>query len=517
MRIPRTPPKVFEILKAETRTTLFGRLGDPDVADFVRRANDGYIHWDKLRYHSLPNGLDIEMSWAAVWLSRFQQFQPIPIRFNGGDQIKYWNPPQHLDWLHRIDQKAGGVLGSTSSIHVGTENHERYLINALMEEAIASSQLEGAVTTRRVAKQMLREGRRPKNRAERMIFNNYNAILRIRDCKSDDLTLALLKELHSILTTDTLEDSTGEGHFRVAGDNVVVEDSSTHEVLHTPPSAVSLDERIEEICNFANQRSKPFIHPVTKAIVLHFALGYVHPFVDGNGRTARAVFYWFMLKHGYWLFEFLPISRLFLQAPAKYARSYLYTETDAGDVTYFIHYNLWVILRAIQDFHGYLVNQQEKISEAAKLLRSAPDLNHRQESLISHALRNPDASYTIQEHQGTHRVCYATARADLMQLADAGYLTLVRKKKRILFSPHAELLRQLKKLSSSISKPLTKTRTSLHPIAVTRVQTDEPDRTLFALGDDGSNADSAKTDSASDRPLGHDQPREAEFNERAEE
>ena len=469
MRIPRTPPDVFETLESETRDVLFRRLGDPDVADFVRRANDGYIHWDKLRYRPLPDGFDDQMSWAAVWMSRFQQYQPIPIRFKAGDQLKYWNPPQHLDWLHRIDQQAGGVLGSASPIHVGAENHERYLINALMEEAIASSQLEGAVTARRVAKQMLREGRRPKNRAERMVFNNYSAILKIRDCKSDDLTVALLKELHSVVTNDTLEDSAGEGHFRAADDKVVVEDAYTHDVLHTPPSAASVEERIEEICSFANQRSKPFIHPVTKAIILHFALGYVHAFVDGNGRTARAVFYWFMLKHGYWLFEFLPISRLFLRAPVKYARSYLYTESDDGDLTYFIHYNLWVILRAIKDFHGYLVNQQEKISEAGKLLRSAPDLNHRQQSLISHALRHPDANYTIQEHQGTHRVCYATARADLIQLADAGYLTLVRRKNRTLFSPHVELLRQLRKASGLTGMPPRKTKT-VPQVAVTRLR-----------------------------------------------
>ena len=172
-----------------------------------------------------------------------------------------------------------------------------------MEEAIASSQLEGAVTTRRVAKRMLRDGRKPRSKAELMIYNNYNAILKIRDCQRDRLTPTLLTDLHSILTTGTLDDPTAEGHFRTPQDHVVVEDSYDHNILHNPPPADSIAGRVEEICKFANQRSKPFVHPVTKAIILHFALGYVHPFVDGNGRTARAVFYWYMLKEGYWLFE----------------------------------------------------------------------------------------------------------------------------------------------------------------------------------------------------------------------
>jgi hypothetical protein len=42
-----------------------------------------------------------------------------------------------------------------------------------------------------------------------------------------------------------------------------------------------------------------FIHPVMRAITLHFWLAYDHPFCDGNGRTARALFYWSMLKQGY--------------------------------------------------------------------------------------------------------------------------------------------------------------------------------------------------------------------------
>lgn len=464
MRVPKSPPQLVDLFQSDAIGALVTRLADPDVLDFVRMANDAYLHWEKLRHHPFPTGLDAKQSWAAVAFSRVQHYESLPIRFTGGSSLKYWNPPQHLYWLHQIDQHAGGTIGSTS-IHIGADK-DRYLINSLMEEAIASSQLEGAVTTRQSAKKMLREGRRPKTKAEQMILNNYRAILRIRDCLQEPLSIALLKELHSILTEETLDDSASLGSFRKPQDNVVVEDSYTRDVLHTPPAANSLNDRVEQVCAFANERSRPFIHPVVKAIILHFVIGYVHPFVDGNGRTARAVFYWYMLKCGYWLFEFLPISRLFLQAPAKYARAYLYTETDDGDATYFVHYNLFVIIRAIKDLQEYLARQQERITEAAKFLRSQSELNHRQKAVISHALKHPDAVYTIQEHQGSHNVCYATARADLIHLADAGYLVLVHRKKRLLFSPHAELLRQIRKAFTSISPPMP-TTSSPPPLAVT--------------------------------------------------
>ena len=159
-----------------------------------------------------------------------------------------------------------------------------------MEEAIASSLLEGAATTRTKAKKMLREGRKPRNNAEKMILNNYKAILKIRDMKEQKLSPKMLIHLQSILTDETLEDSSAVGRFRTIDDNVVVEEKSTHEILHTPPRTDLIKQRLEEICNFANERSKPFIHPVVKAIILHFALGYLHPFADGNGRTAGAIF-----------------------------------------------------------------------------------------------------------------------------------------------------------------------------------------------------------------------------------
>jgi Fic family protein len=62
-------------------------------------------------------------------------------------------------------------------------------------------------------------------------------------------------------------------------------------------------------------------------------LGYEHPFEDGNGRTARALFYWSMLNQGFWLTEFLTVSKILRKAPAKYARSFLYTEQDSNDLT----------------------------------------------------------------------------------------------------------------------------------------------------------------------------------------
>ena len=191
----------------------------------------------------------------------------------------------------------------------------RYLLSSLMEEAITSSQMEGAATTRDVAKSMIRRRRPPRDRSERMILNNFLTMQRIRELREQPLTSELVLELHRLVSKDTLDDpdclhgKEFAGRLRPPGKEVVVDDVYGA-VFHVPPAAEELPGRLEELCRFANgETPKVFIHPVVRAIALHFWLAYDHPCCDGNGRTARALFYWAMLHQGYWLFKFISISR----------------------------------------------------------------------------------------------------------------------------------------------------------------------------------------------------------------
>jgi Fic family protein len=393
----------------------------------------------------MPTGVDPSIAWVAVALSR-QHKQEVPLQAYGGARLNYWIPPQHLEWLSTIDQRAGGSIGARHPQPIKDDDN-RYLFNSLMEEAIASSQLEGASTTREVAKELLRSGRRPRDRAEQMIYNNYRAIMEIRDLKRSNMTPALLCHLQQILTADTLDKPDAAGRFRWPDEAVRVVDAFDN-VLYTPPPGETVEQRIKEICDFANTRTSPFIHPVLKAIALHFAIGFVHPFVDGNGRTARALFYWFMLKNDYWMFEYLPISRIINAAPVKYARAYLYTETDGGDLTYFNDYHLKVVIRAINELHDYLARQQKQKAEVERLLEDYPQLNYRQKAVIVDAIKHPNQRYTVQEHRGKFRVAYNTASADLTTLRSLGLLEQTARpgggKGRAFRAAH-DLIKRLKK------------------------------------------------------------------------
>ena len=423
MKLPIAPRPLDELL-AEHRDHL------PKVVQtaFHPTVNDHYVHWDTLRHLGPPAGLDHEQWWVGIKLSRFGDLRRLPLCDAGGRPFTYTLPGRVQDALHRIDRRASGWVGASDQV-VNQGVRDRFIINSLIDEAVTSSQLEGASTTRPVAAEMIRAGRRPRDRSERMILNNYLAMQAVRDMKDAPLTRDALLSLHATVTADTLDDSNAGGRIQAPGEERVrVWDPSEHRILHTPPPAEQLQGRMEELIRFANQESAdgPFLHPVIRAIALHFWLAYDHPFQDGNGRSARALFYWAMLRDRYWMCEFISISRLLKQAPAKYARAFLHTETDANDLTYFIVHQVEVLLRAFDDLDAYIAKKIEEVRHVERLLRQSTDLNHRELALLSHAIRHPDGEYTMRSHMTSHRVAYATARADLNRLAD---LTLLERRR----------------------------------------------------------------------------------------
>ena len=419
MKLPLTPKPLPDLLTRHRE-----RLADVLQHSFTSTVKGRYEHWDRLRHLGAPDGMSCEQWWLGIKLSRSSQYRQLPLRDVLGRPFVYMLPDHVQQALHRIDSQARGWIGTSEHV-TNPDMRDRFIVSSLIEEAITSSQLEGASTTRVVAANMLRSGRRPRDRSERMILNNYRAMEDIRRLREEPLTIDALLRLHATLAADTLGDPDAEGRIQSPDDErVQVWDNRDQHVLHTPPPAGELPDRMQAMFRFANEGMDDgsFVHPVVRAIALHFWLAYDHPFQDGNGRAARALFYWSMLRHGYWMFEFTSISRFLAEAPARYTRAFLYTETDGNDLTYFIVHQVDVILRALSDVETYIEKKIEQTREVERMLKQSTDLNHRQLSLLAHAIRHPDAEYTIRSHTTSHSVAYATARADLFRLAELGFL-----------------------------------------------------------------------------------------------
>jgi len=441
--------------KPETFEQILPKLGDFDLIRRIATAPEGavspaprgkYYHWDTLRRIRPPQGLTVQEWWAAIKFSRLPTRRAIPLLDRQGQRFFYTMPDPALDMLHTIDQGASGQIELPDTI-ANPQTRNLYLQSSLIEEAITSSQLEGAVATRAQAKEMLRSGRRPVDHAERMILNNYRAMQFVSRRKGEKMTPKLVMEIHRVIAEDILPPDSSPPYLRQPGDGIAVWDERDNLKVHQPPDASEIPGRLKALCHFANRGSQEgFLHPVVRAIILHFWLAYDHPFVDGNGRTARALFYWCMLKQGYWLAEFISISSILRKAPARYGRSFLYTETDEGDLTYFILAQLRVICRSIQELHAYIARKTGEIRAIDQILSAATALNHRQKALLVHSLRNPGFRYSIESHRNSHVVTYATARSDLLTLAEKGLLVKTRAGRAFAFAAQPDLEERLRAL-----------------------------------------------------------------------
>lgn len=439
------------VAPAPTLAEMLRRVGNERVAAIMFPDNPvdwprGYPHWNELRRRQPPEGLTPEEVWLHVKFTRNGQLKQLPLLDPDGRPFSFSLPDRALRLLHQVDQRSGGEVGMDAVVTSSKKAKRTFLVNATMEEAIRSSQLEGASTSRRVAKEMLRSGRPPGDRSERMIANNHAALLYAREEMGDELTPEAVLELQRILTTGTLDNPDSAGRLQRPDEvRVAVFDRQTERLLHRPPPAEQLPQRLQALCDFANAEDtdEAFLHPAVRAILLHFWLAYDHPFEDGNGRTARALFYWLMRRSGHWLVDYLSISRILREAPAQYSRSFLHTELDEGDTTYFILAQLEVMARAVDELHEYLARKVAEVQEVERLLRNTSGLNHRQVALLGDAVRNEEGRYTMRSHATSHDVTLETARADLRELADRGLLRQQKEGRRFVFVPAPAIARKL--------------------------------------------------------------------------
>ena len=405
------PPKI-------TQEELLDSLVNPpheDIAALIEKINEEYEYWDTVKYKKCPTGCSSKKLWTYVKASRKKNMISVWPQY--GIKLGITNQMQRM--CHEFDMNFGGFWGTNSII--SGDSKERYLVSSLMEEAIFSSQMEGAATTRQVAKEMLRKKMTPKDKSQQIIVNNYQTIQFVVQNQDAPLTVELLQRIHRLMTERTLDNPEDAGRFRT-NDDVVVENGITHEIVHRPPSYTEIPSFVKDLCKFFNEKKpKAFIHPIIRGIIIHFMIAYMHPFVDGNGRTARALFYWYMLKQKYWLMEYLSISRVIARSKKSYEKSFLYTEADNNDMGYFVSFNLRVLDLSFKQLQGYLKRKQEE-KKAANTFLQLGDINDRQAQIIKMFVDNPKEVITVKDVQSKFFVSATTAKADIIGLVNRGLL-----------------------------------------------------------------------------------------------
>ena len=408
MTIMKRPQKALSLSQIKPAPEI---LSDTDSMNLAREYNEKYLHWDKLQYYDCGK-YGRESLWYMMRIMRLNTCKRVDLC---GLSITYNLLDRFQKPLHQMDMAL-----STGILPINGFDDKRKMmlsISSMMEESIASSQIEGAATTTKEAKRMLRDNADPKNRSEMMIMNNYRAMEFIRSNLERELSPEFIMELHGIVTRDTLKESEYEGKFR-EDNSIAVRDVLTGETYHEPVSHELIRPMIDSLCTFVNDETD-YIHPIIKGILIHFITAYIHPFMDGNGRVSRSLFYWYTMKEGYSVMEYLSISKAIREHKGRYEEAYQLSETDDNDVTYFLDYNIEMLMQSVEIFTGYLrrkINERRHVME----LMDAGDITQRQADILA-SLMNSDVPQNIYELSSVLGVSPQTIRNDLNILIGKGH------------------------------------------------------------------------------------------------
>lgn len=409
-----------------------------EIFAFFRKTSDAdYLYWDYFLYKEpSPPGISKESLWAITKVMRRGRSLQTPIKDKKGKPFVWSKLSYFEEFFHDLDMNTGGGL-FVGSAEIDKANKQKLISRGIMEEAIASSQLEGAATSRQAAKKMLREGRKPKNQSEQMIVNSYLSIKLIEEkYKNEKMTKDMLLDMHGMITKDTLDSEGEPPRLRKKTDPIVISDDIEGVVYHEGPSMSFVVPELERLVQFANDEleTEEFIHPIIKAIMLHFWIGYLHPFTDGNGRLARLLFYWYLIRNGYWAFAYLPISKVIKRSPKQYIMAYVYSEQDDNDLSYFINYNINKVKIAMREFLEYLEKQSKMNVSMREKYGMRYHLNGRQIHLLQYLYGDQDVNTTLVAHANVNQISKVTASKDLKDLIRKDFIISTKRGRNVYYT-----------------------------------------------------------------------------------
>lgn len=378
------------------------------MEDYIAEYMERYLPRKEI-IHRLPLTLPISRLWPALQKARREKSQDLPLHDASGKL--YW-------WVltDSITQQADEIISlARRDIIFSSPEFEAMFREAVIDEAVYSSIIEGAFTTKQEAREFIDNHREPKNKSEQMVKNNYDALTYVLEHIDASITAQTIFDIYEIVTKNTLDEDVPKNAYRNVG---VVVQTGHGEIVHKAPDYAAVPALMADLVSFIGESELP---PIIKACVAHFYFVYVHPFVDGNGRTARALSYMMLLQAGYDFFRYFSISSVIAEERGKYYRAIKSVEEDDNDMTYFIDYYSAMLARAIHAMDGQLIDRaslEKRMHDNDVLLTG----NDRLRTGLEWIMGSDKLSITIEEWRKKFGVVNETARQDLFKLEKAGFV-----------------------------------------------------------------------------------------------
>jgi len=294
---------------------------------------------------------------------------------------------------------------------------------ALILESHHSTHIEGTALSLEQAKSIL-EGKKVKgvNRDDEKELLNYKKAMDFISKylgKDDPVSEGIVRELHKILVKGVRGENADPGNYRKIQNYVV--NSRTREVVYTPPAPLDVPHLMREFTEWINKTED--VSPILVAGIAQFQFVHIHPFIDGNGRTARLLSTLILYKTGYDFKRLFTISEYYDKDRPAYYQAIQTVHKNSMDMTTWIEYfvdGLRSQMAEIQTKGEQLIKQDSQLQKIKKMC-----LNKRQEKAVKHLIIK--GTLSVNEYQSIASCIRRTAQRDLEELVEKKIIKVVAK------------------------------------------------------------------------------------------
>jgi len=294
---------------------------------------------------------------------------------------------------------------------------------ALILESHHSTHIEGTALSLEQAKSILEGGKvKGVNRDDERELLNYKKAMDFISKylgKDDPVSEGIVRELHKILVKGVRGENADPGNYRKIQNYVV--NSRTREVVYTPPVPLDVSHLMREFAEWINKAED--VSPVLVAGIAQFQFVHIHPFIDGNGRTARLLSTLILYKTGYDFKRLFTISEYYDKDRPAYYQAIQTVRKNNMNMTTWLEYfvdGLRSQMTEIQAKGEQLIKQDSQLQKIKKI-----GLNKRQEKAVKHLIIK--GTLSVNEYQSVASCIRRTAQRDLEELVEKKIVKIVAK------------------------------------------------------------------------------------------
>jgi len=223
---------------------------------------------------------------------------------------------------------------------------------AILNSTHASTSIEGnSLSFDEVSDLMIGRDITAIKKDKQEVLNYFEALEYLDKLKEKELTNADILKLHKIITKDTLEYPEDEGKYRYGNKYVIVGNKHTGEITFKPPPTKEVPALMNNLIKWLNQDHKN-INPVIQAGVIHYEFVRIHPFIDGNGRTSRALATLILIRRGFDTKRFFALDDFYNSNRPRYYKILKKIDPETLDLTEWLDYfceGVAVSIKAVKD------------------------------------------------------------------------------------------------------------------------------------------------------------------------